>query len=106
MKPFTGKISFLPALFFLVVATAAFAIGAGQDKDDKNPPASPAANHNTQDNDMRLEGEKRFHSNCSRCHASPPKFPSRMMATIMRHMRVRATITDEDTRLILHYMTQ
>jgi hypothetical protein len=29
-----------------------------------------------------------------------------MMATIVRHMRVRATITDEDMRVILHYMTQ
>jgi len=28
------------------------------------------------------------------------------MATIMRHMRVRATITDEDMRLVLYYMTQ
>jgi hypothetical protein len=29
-----------------------------------------------------------------------------MMATIIRHMRVRATITDEEMRLILKYMTQ
>jgi hypothetical protein len=32
--------------------------------------------------------------------------PSRMMGTILRHMRVRATITGEDQRLILFYMTQ
>ncbi|HUJ32124.1 MAG TPA: cytochrome c [Candidatus Acidoferrum sp.] len=54
----------------------------------------------------RIEGEKRFHANCGRCHAAPQKFPARMMATIIRHMRVRATITDEDMRLILKYMTQ
>ncbi len=29
-----------------------------------------------------------------------------MMATIVRHMRVRATITDADMRYILAYMTQ
>jgi hypothetical protein len=29
-----------------------------------------------------------------------------MMTTIVRHMRVRATITDEDMRLILYYMTR
>jgi hypothetical protein len=28
------------------------------------------------------------------------------MATIVRHMRVRATITDEDMCLVLFYMTQ
>jgi mono/diheme cytochrome c family protein len=55
---------------------------------------------------MRLEGERRFHANCGRCHAAPHKFPPRMMATIVRHMRVRATITDEDMRLVLYYMTQ
>jgi mono/diheme cytochrome c family protein len=54
----------------------------------------------------RTEGEKRFKANCGRCHMAPQKFPSRMMATIVRHMRVRATITDEDAQLILRYMTQ
>ena len=29
-----------------------------------------------------------------------------MMATIVRHMRMRALITDEDMRYILAYMTQ
>ena len=55
---------------------------------------------------MRAQGEVRFRTNCGRCHAAPHKFPPRMMATIVRHMRVRATITDEDMRLILFYMTQ
>jgi hypothetical protein len=55
---------------------------------------------------MRVEGERRFHANCGRCHAAPQKFPPRMMATVLRHMRVRATITAEDRRLILFYMTQ
>jgi cytochrome c5 len=55
---------------------------------------------------MRIEGEKRFHANCGRCHAAPQKFPPRMMGTVLRHMRVRATITEEDRRMILFYMTQ
>jgi cytochrome c5 len=55
---------------------------------------------------MRMEGENRFHANCGRCHAAPQKFPPRMMATVLRHMRVRATITEDDQRLILFYMTQ
>jgi mono/diheme cytochrome c family protein len=55
---------------------------------------------------MRIEGEKRFRTNCGRCHMAPHKFPPRTMATIVRHMRVRAMITDEDMRLILRYMTQ
>jgi mono/diheme cytochrome c family protein len=55
---------------------------------------------------LRVEGEKRFRTNCGRCHQAPPKFPSRVMATAIRHMRVRAMITDEDMRFILRYMTQ
>jgi mono/diheme cytochrome c family protein len=55
---------------------------------------------------LRIEGEKRFRTNCGRCHMAPHKFPPRAMATVIRHMRVRAMITDEDMRLILRYMTQ
>lgn len=54
----------------------------------------------------RIEGEKRFRANCGRCHMTPHKFPPRTMATVVRHMRVRAMITDEDMRLILWYLTQ
>ena len=70
------------------------------------PCAAPAASSSAQNENMHLEGEKRFRSNCARCHAAPPKFPPRMMATIVRHMRVRAAITDQDMRLILRYMTE
>jgi len=58
------------------------------------------------DDIMRVQGEQRFRANCGRCHAAPEKFPPRMMKTVLRHMRVRATITDEDMRLVLFYMTQ
>jgi cytochrome c5 len=66
----------------------------------------PVARSTAEADTMRLEGEKRFRANCNRCHATPHKFPPRMMATIVRHMRVRATITDEDMHYILFYMTQ
>ena len=52
------------------------------------------------------EGEKRFRQNCGRCHVAPDKYPPRVMATALRHMRVRATITDRDAKLILWYMTR
>jgi mono/diheme cytochrome c family protein len=65
-----------------------------------------AAVHAADADAMRVQGEQRFRANCGRCHAAPQKFPPRMMATVLRHMRVRATITDEDMRLVLFYMTQ
>jgi mono/diheme cytochrome c family protein len=54
----------------------------------------------------RFQGEQRYRANCGRCHMAPHKFPPRMMATIERHMRVRATLTDEDMKLIVRYMTE
>ena len=52
------------------------------------------------------EGEQRYRANCSRCHQSPPKFQPAAMGTLIRHMRVRAMITDDDMHAILKYMTQ
>ncbi len=58
------------------------------------------------DTAMRVQGEQRFRANCGRCHAAPEKFSPRVMKTVIRHMRVRAAITDEDMKMILFYMTQ
>lgn len=68
--------------------------------------SSPTPNAATDERIARVEGEKRFRANCGRCHQPPHKFPPRVMATVIRHMRVRAMITEEDMRLILRYMTQ
>jgi mono/diheme cytochrome c family protein len=68
--------------------------------------AKPTAASAPDDQSWRVEGEKRFQANCGRCHQSPHKFPPRTVMTIERHMRVRATLTDEDMRLIVRYLTQ
>jgi cytochrome c5 len=104
------KLKFVLAAFLVASALSlglmANASGGSKDaaKDSSATPVS--AEQSAQNENMRLEGEKRFRSNCARCHAAPPKFPPRMTATILRHMRVRATITEQDMRLILRYMTE
>jgi cytochrome c5 len=91
------------ALSVLVLAS----LGAAATPPGKNANTVAAIVTNNDNADtMRVQGELRFRTNCGRCHAAPHKFPPRMMATIVRHMRVRATITDEDMRLVLFYMTQ
>jgi len=96
----------LKALISVYLLALVSAIGMASAQ-PRSRTAAEAATHSPADADaMRLEGEKRFRANCGRCHAAPQKFPPRMMATIVRHMRVRATITDEDMRLVLFYMTQ
>ena len=77
------------------------------DGDTHGTASSAAASSNSAlESRLRVEGEKRFRTNCGRCHMAPHKFPPRVMATAIRHMRVRAMLTDEDMRLILGYMTQ
>jgi cytochrome c5 len=94
----------------IIIASGVLALlsvlGVAADSPRNNRPSTLVAQSSAQADAMRLEGEKRFRANCGRCHAAPQKFPPRMMATIVRHMRVRATITDEDMRLVLFYMTQ
>ncbi|HZH82254.1 MAG TPA: hypothetical protein VFD87_03860 [Phototrophicaceae bacterium] len=68
--------------------------------------ASPASTASQDEARWRQEGEKRFATNCGRCHQAPHKYSPRVMATAIRHMRVRATITDDDMRYILRYITQ
>lgn len=98
------KVKVLLTLLFCTLATAT-SVFAGSHSANKEANPTPVVRATDADS-MRIEGEKRFHANCSRCHAAPQKFPPRMMSTVLRHMRVRATITDEDRRLILFYMTQ
>ena len=104
----------ITVLSILALGIVAFAADAPKSS-NANSVAGPAvitsnnasAERNSEDADtIRAEGEKRFRANCSRCHAAPHKFPPRMMTTFVRHMRVRATITDADMSYILAYMTQ
>ena len=72
-----------------------------------NPkPAAPAKTNNSRTEPGIAEGEQRYRANCSRCHQAPPKFAPATMGTLIRHMRVRAMLTEEDTRAILKFMTQ
>jgi mono/diheme cytochrome c family protein len=97
------RVAFLTAVLALV--SSVYAADAPRKSESESASVSTPAARSDADA-MRIQGEQRFRANCSRCHAAPHKFPPRMMATIVRHMRVRATITDEDMRLVLFYMTQ
>jgi cytochrome c5 len=91
----------------LILASVAYPADPSPKSDNESASAGASvARNNIEADTMRTQGEQRFSANCSRCHAAPHKFPPRMIATIVRHMRVRATITDEDMRLVIFYMTQ
>jgi cytochrome c5 len=49
------------------------------------------------------EGQRVFQQNCSRCHASPEGFSPRISGTIVRHMRVRASLSQHEEEALLHF---
>jgi cytochrome c5 len=49
-------------------------------------------------------GQTKFNQNCSRCHEAPQSFSPRISGTILRHMRVRASLSAEDEREILRFL--
>jgi mono/diheme cytochrome c family protein len=51
-----------------------------------------------------LHGERVFQQNCSRCHNAPQGFPPQISGTILRHMRVRASLTAADENALLQFL--
>ena len=49
------------------------------------------------------EGERIFQQNCSRCHNAPNGFSPRISGTILRHMRVRASLSQHDEQELLRF---
>jgi cytochrome c5 len=78
---------------------------AGSAAEAPRPVMQPAIDAADLNPKWMAEGEKRFRINCGRCHQSPHKFQPRVMATAVRHMRVRGMLTEDDMRYVLYYVT-
>lgn len=50
------------------------------------------------------EGQRIFQQNCSRCHNAPDGFSPRISGTVLRHMRVRASLSQHDEQELLRFM--
>jgi mono/diheme cytochrome c family protein len=72
-----------------------------------HPPATPAgkkpavAKASAQPEED--EGQRIFEQNCSRCHNAPEGFSPRISGTIVRHMRMRASLSKHDEEALLHF---
>jgi cytochrome c5 len=49
------------------------------------------------------EGERIFIQNCARCHAAPESFSPSIAGTVVRHMRVRASLSAHEEQELLRY---
>jgi mono/diheme cytochrome c family protein len=61
--------------------------------------ASQSANADDSD-----RGQQVFQQNCSRCHNAPQGFSPRISGTVLRHMRVRASLSAADEKALLRFM--
>ena len=52
----------------------------------------------------RDEGQRIFDQNCSRCHTAPNGFSPRISGTVVRHMRVRASLSQHDEKELLRFL--
>lgn len=78
--------------------TAAFAYASPSQK-DAVPKAAPA----TAPSDSS-EGEHIFQQRCSNCHNAPEGFSQRISGTIVRHMRVRASLSKREEEELLRFL--
>ena len=87
------------------LAIAAMAARMAQAKhalpQDSKPAQPTAASDQDQDSEA---GQKKFQANCSRCHDAPEQFSPRIAGTIVRHMRVRASLSEKDAQDILRFL--
>lgn len=49
-------------------------------------------------------GQQVFEQNCSRCHNPPEGFSPRISGTIALHMRMRANLSDQNYKALLHFL--
>jgi len=85
--------------FLWVVALSPFALSQkAQPKPDKTQTGTQDAKANAS------EGEKRFRTNCGRCHNAPEAISPREARAVVRQMRVRAMLSTEDEKFILRYL--
>jgi cytochrome c5 len=92
-------------LLLTLVALTSFAALAQAASQNQSPAAQQSKTHtnapaNQQHED---EGTRIFQQNCSRCHNTPEGFSPRISGTIVRHMRVRASLSKHDEEELLRF---
>jgi mono/diheme cytochrome c family protein len=52
----------------------------------------------------QTDGERVFKQNCFRCHTEPEGFSPSIAGTIVRHMRVRASLSQREEEQLLQFL--
>jgi cytochrome c5 len=92
----------LPGILVLA-SVSAFAVAAQQNSAPVTPAAKTATAAKPADQ-QQDEGQRVFDQNCSRCHTAPDGFSPRISGTVVRHMRVRASLSQHEEEQLLHFL--
>lgn len=68
-----------------------------------NKTAAPSQSGTPKNAQPHSEGERIFEQNCSRCHTTPEGFSPSISGTVVRHMRVRAQLSQHDEQELLRF---
>jgi cytochrome c5 len=104
------NVKYLLSGFVIVAAACGFSKAAPQPKTQPTSATQTAAHSNgkqtaaSQGSVHGDEGQRIFEQNCSRCHNAPDGFSPRITGTVLRHMRVRASLSQHDEQELLRFM--
>jgi len=90
------------ACTLLLASILALAANAQQSSGSPTPPATQAV-PSSRAIQNQGDGQQIFQQHCSRCHATPEGFSPRISGTIVRHMRVRASLSEHEEKELLHF---
>jgi cytochrome c5 len=93
----SSKHLLLSALILTVISSSLQAASQTATRTSKKP---VAATHASQ---QQNDGDRIFQQNCSRCHRTPDGFSPRISGTIVRHMRIRASLSQHDAEELLRF---
>lgn len=91
------KLIFAFGFLAALIPVLAQATAAHQKDKKKETHAAPSSEEITR-------GQEVFEQNCSRCHNAPQSISPQISATVIRHMRVRASLSAADEKALLRFM--
>jgi len=88
---------------FVLASISVLAVAAQQKSAPDSTPMKKASAQKTA-TQQQDEGEQVFQRNCSRCHTAPEGFSPRIAGTVVRHMRVRASLSQDEEQALLRFL--
>lgn len=88
----------------LLLASISSALSAQEQSAPKASAQMPIKSFPKAVSQHTVSGEQVFAQNCSRCHAAPQGFAPRISGTVVMHMRVRASLSQDETQALLRFL--